>query len=90
MKFWDSGRIMAYFGGSGVGLGSAAQKTQAANLTNPQDTVSLLNYPIPLPQIEITLADIITVGGFLVVLSRFIWDIRRDRRDQQLQEQKSE
>lgn len=90
MKYWDSGRLIAYLGGSSVGVGSVAQKAQAADITKAADTISLLNYPLPIPHIDITLADVTTIGGFLIVLSRFVWDIRRSRRVQQQQEQNNE
>ena len=81
MEHWDTGRLVAYFGGSAVGVSSATQKVKATGLADTPETVTLLNYPIPLPHIEITVADITTVGGFLIVIARFVWDIRRDGRE---------
>ncbi|WP_163219911.1 hypothetical protein [Citrobacter freundii] len=77
---WDTGRVIAYVGGTGVGLSSLSEKVQAAT-SDVAGTVSLLQYPVQLPHIQITVADITTVGGFLVVLARFGWDIWKDIRN---------
>lgn len=90
MKHWDTGRLVAYFGGSAVGVSSATQKVKASGLTEAPDTVTLLNYPIPLPHIEITVADITTVGGFLIVLARFVLDVSRERRAKRQRERENE
>lgn len=89
MEHWDTGRLVAYFGGSAVGVSSATQKVKASELTEA-DTVTLLNYPIPLPHIEITVADITTVGGFLIVLARFVLDVSRERRAKRQRERENE
>lgn len=77
---WDTGRVVAYVGGTGVGLSSLSEKVQAAT-SGVAEPVSLLQYPVQLPHIQITVADITTVGGFLVVLARFGWDIWKDIRN---------
>ncbi len=86
----DVGRVTAYFGGSGVSLISLSVKAEASAASIPLITgaipspksLSLLQVPIPLPLVEVTLGDVTALGGFLVVVGRFAWDVYRDRREQ--------
>lgn len=79
MWHWDTGRVVAYVGGTGVSVSSVAEKARAAS-TDMVDTVNLLQFPIQLPHIQFTVADITTVGGFVIVAARFGWDVWKDIR----------
>lgn len=48
--------------------------------SSPQlpDTIPLMAVPVPV--VEVTLGDLIALGGFAVVVARFVWDIRKDKR----------
>ncbi|MCF1458016.1 MAG: hypothetical protein LPH21_10840 [Shewanella sp.] len=78
------GRLTAYLGGGAVGISAQAQKAAAQTAEN---TVTLLQYPIPVPNLEITVGDITTVGGFLIVAARFVVDMRKDREQRRDKEQ---
>lgn len=74
---WDTGRASSLTSGGPVwALAVLSEKVQAAT-SDVAGTVNLLQYPVQLPHIQITVA-ITTVGGFLVVLARFGWDIWKD------------
>lgn len=64
----DGGQVVTYVGGLGVGV--VAQSSQAQEIPT---TISLMQVPVPL--IEVTLGDCVALGGFVVVLLRFAWDL---------------
>lgn len=39
------------------------------------DTIPLMAFPLPV--VQITLGDVVALGGFAIVLARFIIDMRR-------------
>ncbi len=70
-----TGRTFAYIGGP---VASAiALEAQAAHMPTPEQ-IPLMAYPVPV--VNVTLGDLIALGGFAVVLARFIWDVRKDKR----------
>lgn len=74
-----SGQAVTYFGG--VGAGVVAQSTQAQPMPSPE-TIPLMAYPVPV--IEVTLGDVVALGGFIVVVIRFCWDVWRWKRKQEM------
>lgn len=78
---WDSGRAVAYLGGSAVSLSGVADKAKAA--TQPvkdaaDQTISLLQFPVSLAQVDVTVGDMTTLLGAVVVVVRLAWDIYKE------------
>lgn len=71
----DTGQITAYVGGSGVSVVSLS--TRAAELP-AAETIPLMAVHVPV--IQVTLGDVVALGGFLVVVARFVWDVCKDKR----------
>ncbi|MGL5093668.1 MAG: hypothetical protein ACRC8B_22670 [Aeromonas sobria] len=71
----DSGQLVAYLGGSGVGVVSLS--TKAGEIAGA-GTIPLM--ALHLPVVQVTLGDVVALGGFIVVVARFVWDIRKDKR----------
>lgn len=68
-----------------VSLGTKAADSPAWGVFNvghqappPVDTIPLM--AVPVPMVEVTLGDLVALGGFAVVVARFVWDIRREKR----------
>lgn len=72
MMQWDAGKVVAYLGGALVSLLSINEKRQANG-----ETVALMEIPLDGFLLQITLMDITTVGGFLIVVLRFLFDVYR-------------
>lgn len=73
----DTGQLTAYVGGSGVSVVSLS--TKAAEAQAAGHTIPLMSVPVPI--VEVTLGDVVALGGFLVVVARFVWDIYRDKKE---------
>lgn len=58
-------------------MGIVSLGTKAAE--NPA-THAIPLMAVPVPVVEVTLGDLIALGGFAVVVARFVWDIRKDKR----------
>ncbi len=71
----DNGQITAYLGGSGVGFVSLG--TKAGELSG-SGTIPLM--AVHLPAVQITIGDCVALGGFFVVVARFVWDVCRDNK----------
>lgn len=71
----DNGQLVSYFGGSGVGFVSLS--TKAGELSGA-GSIPLM--AVHLPVVQVTLGDLVALGGFAIVVARFIWDIRKDKR----------
>lgn len=41
------------------------------------DTIPLMAFPLPM--VQITLGDVVALGGFAIVLARFIIDMKRSK-----------
>lgn len=46
----------------------------------PPSTEIIPLMAVPVPVIQVTLGDLIALGGFAVVVARFVWDIRKEKR----------
>ena len=77
---WDSGRTVAYLGGSAVSLSGMAEKAKAAPpvQTVTEQSISLLQFPISIAQVNVTVGDIATLVGAGVVVVRLVWDIYKE------------
>lgn len=69
------GRVFAYVGGPVAGV--TALEAKAAHMPTPEQ-IPLMAYPVPV--VNVTLGDLVALGGLAVVVARFVWDVRRDKR----------
>ncbi|MCO7217144.1 hypothetical protein [Halomonas sp. OfavH-34-E] len=78
MKF-DTGRLIAYGGGSGVSATSLAAKAQTAGVSitpTPGDVVSVLNMPLlQLGGVQLVVSDVVTSLGIIAVFLRLGFDV---------------
>lgn len=76
----DTGQVTAYFGGTGVSVVSLGTKAaeHPATAINAPEIIPLMAMPVPV--VQVTLGDLVALGGFAVVVARFVWDIRKDKR----------
>lgn len=74
-KKYDLGGAFTYLGSAGIML-SSSQTQPPPSI--PAEPLHLMQVSVPL--IEVTLADITTLGGFCILVLRFAWDICRERR----------
>ncbi|MFC0268564.1 hypothetical protein [Kushneria aurantia] len=90
LKFFDAGRVIAYGGGTGVSATSVTARAapHPAITPSPGEIVSLLNAPLmQFGGVQIVIADVISVGGIVLVAARLTFDVwsyldkrRRDKR----------
>ncbi|GHB12566.1 hypothetical protein [Modicisalibacter luteus] len=77
----DTGRLIAYGGGSGVSATSLAAKAQTASFAitpEPSGLVSLLNVPlVTFGGVQVLMADLVSVGGLAAVFLRLSFDVWR-------------
>lgn len=73
----DVGPAITYVGGVSAAVG--AQAVQAKPVISPE-TISLLAVPLPLPYVEVTLGDILTITALSVTIARFRWDVKKEKR----------
>ncbi|KAA0015490.1 hypothetical protein F0A16_20595 [Salinicola corii] len=85
----DSGRVIAYGGGSGVtALSSSAKASGAGVMPSPGDAMTLLNMPLfQFGGVQVVTADIVSIAGVVLVIARLSFDVvkylderRRSRR----------
>ncbi|MGQ7245472.1 hypothetical protein ACUN9V_18690 [Salinicola sp. V024] len=85
----DSGRVIAYGGGSGVtALSSSAKASDVGVMPSPGDVMTLLNMPLfQFGGVQVVTADIVSIAGVVLVMARLAFDVikylserRRDRR----------
>ncbi len=78
MKF-DTGRLIAYGGGSGVSATSLAAKAQTAGVSitpTPGEVVSVLNMPLlQAGGVQLVAADVVSIGGIVLVALRLAFDV---------------
>lgn len=76
---FDTGRLIAYGGGTGVSATSLASKASTASLAitpDPTKVVSVLNYPLfQAGGVQLVTADLVSIGGMALVASRLLFDI---------------
>jgi hypothetical protein len=83
----DSGRAVAYLGGSAVSVSGVAGKASAT--TEPvaeaaEKSISLLQFPIAISDVTVTVGDMTTLVGAGVVVVRLVWDIYRERKNRRV------
>lgn len=75
----DTGRVIAYGGGSGVSALSSSAKASGVGLDitpSPGDIVTLLNAPIvQIGGVQVVTADIVSVAGVGLVIIRLTFDV---------------
>lgn len=74
-KKYDLGGVFTYLGSAGIMLSSSQTQPPPTTSIEP---MHLMQVSVPL--IEVTLADITTLGGFCILVLRFALDICRERR----------
>ncbi len=78
MKF-DSGRFIAYGGGSGVSATSLAAKAETASMAitpSPGDVVSVLNMQLfQTGGVQLVVADVVSLTGVVLVVLRLSFDV---------------
>jgi hypothetical protein len=72
-------RWTVYATSAGVSIKGVAEKGSESMARQTEATVSLLQFPVALAQIEITVSDVTTVVAFGFLCWRFYWDAK-DRR----------
>lgn len=79
---WDSGRAVAYLGGGAVSLSGVAGKAKAAaqpvNEHVSEQGITLLQFPVSIAQVDVTVGDMTTLLGAAVVVVRLAWDIYKE------------
>ncbi|MGL4869902.1 MAG: hypothetical protein ACRC48_06780 [Aeromonas veronii] len=73
------GRLIAYGFGTAIGLVSISSKAEV-NPAKAPEVISLLQLPLPIPHVEITLADITTLLGAFAIVVRLRWDYNDRKR----------
>lgn len=73
----DVGPAVTYVSAASAAVG--AQAAQAKPIVSPE-TISLLAVPLPVPHIEVTLGDLVTLAALGVTVARFRWDVKKERR----------
>lgn len=74
----DKGQVVVY--GGGVGVSGSAYSQSAKVPQELTESISLLQMPVTISSVDVTLGDIVTLGGFAIIVARFVWDVRRSRR----------
>lgn len=79
---WDYGRIGTYLGGGAVGVKGIAEKADLAEHVDEhsEHKINLLQFPVSIADVDVTMSDVITIVGTLVVVVRLVWDIYRESR----------
>ena len=73
----DVGPAITYVGGFSAAVGG--QAVQARPVISPE-TINLLAVPLPIPHIEVTLGDVLTIVALGVTIARFRWDVKKEKR----------
>ncbi|MGL4755202.1 MAG: hypothetical protein ACRCXB_22820 [Aeromonadaceae bacterium] len=73
----EVGPAITYVGGVSAAVGG--QAAQAKPVISPE-TINLLATPLPIPSIEVTLGDVLTIVALCVTIARFRWDVKREKR----------
>ena len=73
----DSGRVIAYGGGSGITALSSNAKADGIGITpTPGDVMTLLNAPlIQFGGVQVVVADLVSIAGVALVVVRLGFDI---------------
>ncbi|GHC34591.1 hypothetical protein GCM10010082_31590 [Kushneria pakistanensis] len=73
----DSGRVIAYGGGSGITAVSSSAKAADIGITpTPGDVMTLLNAPlVQFGGVQVVVADIVSIAGVVLVLARLSFDV---------------
>lgn len=73
----DSGRVIAYGGGSGITAVSSSAKAADIGITpTPGDVMTLLNAPlVQFGGVQVVVADLVSIAGVALVIVRLGFDI---------------
>lgn len=74
---FDTGPVVTYLGGASAAVG--AQYVQAQAVPSPE-VIPLMSVPLPVPVVEVTIGDVISILSFGAMLWRLRWEVKKERK----------